>query len=310
MARGRRLIRIAGGAVLALALLAVLSNWTWGRLPDEPDRTGKVAEIGDTRVRYVERPGTGTPVVLIHGLPGTAEDFEDVVPLLRGRRTIALDRPGFGFSSGGYHPFDEQVETVVGLLDKLRIPKAVIVGHSYGGLMALGLAERHPERVRGLVLVDAAGGGVRVGAPERAQARLVQAMGLPVIEPLGRATFSQAALTATAEMANREAFSPDPVDPDHHARLRSLNMQPEDLEALAGERLKVNDVIAGVDRRLPSIRARAVVIQGEGDKLVPPKYGRAIAAALPNARLEMVPGGHMVTYVHPRVVAAAVDEFR
>jgi pimeloyl-ACP methyl ester carboxylesterase len=50
--------------------------------------------------------------VLIHGLPGTAEDWEDVTPLLAGHRTIAIDRPGFGYSSGGYVPFNRQLEVI------------------------------------------------------------------------------------------------------------------------------------------------------------------------------------------------------
>ena len=50
--------------------------------------------------------------MLIHGLPGTAEDFNEVTPLLAGHRTIAFDRPGFGYSSGGYVPFDRQLTTL------------------------------------------------------------------------------------------------------------------------------------------------------------------------------------------------------
>ncbi|MBJ7330486.1 MAG: alpha/beta hydrolase [Solirubrobacteraceae bacterium] len=309
MTRRHRALRIAGWVALAAALIVVLLNWTWGRLPAEPDPTGKFMQVGDVRIRYVERPGTGTPVVLIHGLPGTAEDFEDVLPRLRGRRAIAIDRPGFGFSSGGFHGFGDQIESVDGLLEALRIPQAVVVGHSYGGTVALGLAERHPERVAGLVLVDAGAGGVRMAATSRAEARSIQALGLPVVQQLAHVTFAQAMLTATGKMGDAEAFDPDPVDPDHEARLLAVNMQDEDLDALAGERLEANDVFAEIDRRLPSVGTRAVVIQGAGDQLVAPEHARTLAAALPNARLTMVPGGHMVTYAHPEVVAAAVRQF-
>ena len=68
------------------------------------------------------------------------------------------------------------------------------------------------------------------------------------------------------------------------------------------------DVFDQVDSRLGSIQIPAVVIQGEQDKLVAPKYGRKIAAAMPDARLEMVHGGHMAPYTHPYTVAAAVGE--
>jgi hypothetical protein len=109
--------RLSIGRILLLVLLTlvvavVVLNWTYGRLPAEPKPTGSFVQVGKRRIHYVEHPGSGTPVVLIHGLPGTADDWEDVTPLLAGHRTIAIDRPGFGYSTGGYVPFDRQLEAI------------------------------------------------------------------------------------------------------------------------------------------------------------------------------------------------------
>ena len=298
--------RIVLGVLLALAGLVVVLNWTWGRLPGEPEMTGRLVRVGDTDVRVVEQPGAGPPVVLIHGLPGTAQDFEAVTPLLAGRRTIAYDRPGFGFSDGGHHAFDEQLETLHALLTRLRAERPVLVGHSYGGTVALAYAARHPHDVRGLVLVDAAAAGTDSNAFERAQVRLIQALSWPVVQPLADVTFSQLLRTVSGKQGDAEAFDPGEVDERHEAHLLSLNMQHDDLDAFADEALEVEDVIADLDRRLPSIETPAIVIQGDGDKLVAPERGRKIAATLPNARLVMVSGGHMPIYVHPARVAAAV----
>ena len=102
MAMRRLIVRV----LLALIALVVVLNWTYGRLPATPRPTGRFVQLrGGLRIRYLERPGSGPAVLLIHGLPGTAEDFNLVTPLLAGRRTVAIDRPGFGFSSGGYFPF-------------------------------------------------------------------------------------------------------------------------------------------------------------------------------------------------------------
>src|ERR1039458_25348 len=155
----RMLLRV----VVAAALVVVALNWTYGRLPAEPRPSGSFARVGNLRIHYLERPGIGTPVVLIHGLPGTAEDFNAVTPLLAGHRTIAIDRPGFGYSSGGYVPFGKQLETIDGLLHQLHVARAILVGHLYGGTIALGFAERYPNEVRGLVLVDAAAAGLQLG---------------------------------------------------------------------------------------------------------------------------------------------------
>ncbi|ADB54084.1 alpha/beta fold hydrolase [Conexibacter woesei] len=304
--RGSRRKRIALGVLLGLAALVVVLNWTWGNLPDEPRRSGSEAQLGDVRVRYVERPGVRPEVLLLHGLPGTAEDFERVTPLLAGHRTIALDRPGFGFSDGGYHPLTEQLTAIEALLDQLAIRRVIVVGHSYGGTLALAFAARHPERVRGLVLVDAAAAGASTTGFERAQARLVQGLSLPVVQPLADVTFAQVMRKASAQMGAEEAFGPDPVDDAYERRLLAVTMQHDDLDAYAAETLVAGDVIEQTDEQLRRIEVPAVVIHGDRDRSVTPEHGRRLAAELPRARFVGVPGGHMVPLVHPDVVAEAV----
>jgi pimeloyl-ACP methyl ester carboxylesterase len=302
----RRIVRVALLVLAALALAVVVLNWTYGRLPAEPKPHGSFITADGLRIHYLERAGAGTPVVLLHGLPGTAEDWDEVTPLLAGRRTIAIDRPGFGYSGGGYLRFDRQIEVLSDLLRRLRVRRPVLVGHSYGGTIALAFAERHPHALRGLVLVDAAAAGTHVGSFERAQAHAVKFLQLPVIHQIANATFSQLLSTTSVEILDGQAFDPQPVDSAHRHRLLAINMQRGNLKAYAGEELEANHAFGEIDRRLGSIRVPAVVIQGAKDKLVEPKYGRKLAAELPHARLEMIPGGHMAPYTHPDAVAAAV----
>jgi len=306
--RGRMQIRgLLLAAVAALAAAVVVLNWTYGRLPGEPKPAGVFVQVGKLRIRYLERPGRGTPVVLLHGLPGTADDFDEVTPLLAGHRTIAIDRPGFGYSTGGYVPFDRQLQAIDALLHKLDMVRPILVGHSYGGTIALGFAERHPSEVRGLVLVDAAAAGLQIGSLQRAQAHLVQFLQLPVIRQVANATFAQLLITVSVDQTDGEAFHPQPVAPAHRRRVLAINMTHGNLEAFADEQLAANGVIAQIDKGLGAIQVPAVVIQGNGDELVEPKYGRRLAAALPDARLVMVNGGHMAPYTHPADIAAAVQ---
>ena len=290
-----------------LALVIVVLNWTYGRLPAEPRPTGSFAQIGNLRIRYIEHRGVGVPVVLIHGLPGTAEDWEDVTPLLAGHRTIAIDRPGFGFSSGGYVPFPRQLEVIHKLLAKLHVRRPILVGHSYGGTISLGFAERYPSEVSGLVLVDAAAAGQKVENFTEVQAHAVQFLQLPIIRQVANATFGQLLTTLSVNSAESEAFHPEPVVQAHHNRVLAINMTQGNLEAWAGEILAANGVIAQVDMHLRAIRTPAVVIQGDDDELVNPTHGRRLAADLPNSRLVMVYGGHMQPYDHPAAIAAAVQ---
>jgi pimeloyl-ACP methyl ester carboxylesterase len=184
----------------------------------------------------------------------------------------------------------------------------VLVGHSYGGTLALAYAARRPDDVRGLVLVDAAAGGQESSFTDRVQSRLIQVLSWPVVQPVADATFSQLLRTVSAKQGDAEAFDPGDVDTTHEDLLLALNMKHDDLDAYAGEQLAADDAIAKLDVRLADITTPTIVIQGAGDKLVEPARGRKIAATLPNARLVMVSGGHMAPYIHPEVVADAARE--
>jgi len=299
--RARRLVLWVLGAV---AVTIVVLNWTYGRLPAEPKPAGSFIGVGKLRIHYIERAGAGTPVVLIHGLPGTAEDWNAVTPLLAGHRTIAIDRPGFGYSSGGYVPFERQLSVIHQLLAELHVTRPILVGHSYGGTISLGYAERYPSEVRGLVLVDAAAAGTHPGSMQGLQAHAIKFLQLPVIRQVADATFSQLLLKVSAEMGDSEAFDPEPVAAAHRHRVLAINMTHGNLEALAGEYLAAGGVIEHIDRGLHSIETPAVVIQGEEDHLVKQTYGRRLAAELPHARLTMLYGGHMQPYVHPGAIPA------
>lgn len=295
--------------LLTLAVVVLILNWTYGRLPVTPRPTGSFIQLSGVKLRYLERAGPEPAVLLIHGLPGTAEDFEDVTPLIAGHRTVAIDRPGFGFSTGGYFPFARQLQAVHEVIERLHLGRPVLVGHSYGGSISLAYAERHPGAVRGLVLVDAAAGSCprHDNFFTRAQARFIQLIELPVIAPLADVSFSQFVRTASAEPAESEAFSPAPVNPRHRHRVLAINLKHGNLEAYAGEILHANKEIDGVNGGLASLRVPTIVIQGAQDQLVKPQCGRSIAAAVPGARLQLVPGGHMAPYTHPAAVAAAVE---
>jgi pimeloyl-ACP methyl ester carboxylesterase len=274
----KRLLSIVLGVV---ALAVVVLNWTYGRLPSEPQPTGSFMQVGKLRIHYIEHPGNGTPVVLIHGLPGPAEDWEDVTPLLRGHRTIAIDRPGFGYSTGGYVPFDRQLGVIHELLEKLHVTRPILVGHSYGGTISLGYAERYPDAVGGLVLVDAAAAGEKVDAFGKLQAHVVKFLQLPVIRQVANATFGQLLITVSVNQADAEAFHPFPVVAAHRRRVLEINMTHGNLEAWSGEILASTGVIDQIDKGLAHRRAR-----GRG----PGRAGRTGASDLrPSSRRDAAP---------------------
>lgn len=108
--------------------------------------------------------GRGFPVLMIHGSgPGVSAyaNWRLAMPVLaQTRRVIAPDMVGFGFSErppGMNYTMDAWIKQAVGLLDALDLPQVDLVGNSFGGALSLALAIRHPQRVRRLVLMGAAG---------------------------------------------------------------------------------------------------------------------------------------------------------
>lgn len=307
LSRRRRSARIVRWLSLTLLVVIVVLNWTWGRLPEEPPPTGQFLQVGALQVHYLDQPGSGAAVLLMHGLPGTADDFAPVTPMLAGHRVIAIDRPGYGYSSGGFVPFPQQLDVIHTLLAHLGIARVIIVGHSYGGTIALGYAERYPDQTAGLVLVDAAAGGARPSTMNTVQAHLVRVQELRVVRPIANATFSQVMRKAAAEYGDRQAFAPAQIAPDHLGRLLASNMTDGDLQAYVGETLAAGSEIQRIDDGLAAVRVPTVIIQGQSDRLVAPGCAERLAAELAHATLIKLPGGHMQTYAHPDAIAHAVD---
>jgi len=144
------IVRVTGTALLCGTALLALSS-TDGR-ESTPSLRARTVSIGDLRLRYV-RAGAGTPVVLLHGYGESILSWQGVFDrLAREADVIALDLPGFGLSSkppSGYTA-DSMATVVAAFLSRLDVRRAVLVGHSLGGVVATAMALRDPSRVLGL----------------------------------------------------------------------------------------------------------------------------------------------------------------
>ncbi|MAF39794.1 MAG: hypothetical protein CL696_13100 [Chloroflexi bacterium] len=115
------------------------------------------ADVGELRVRYLDWGGEGPPVVALHGLASSGHWYDLVAPLLcDGYRIIAPDQRGHGKTSQAPSGYDwpTLASDVAGLMDRLALDRAVVMGHSWGGHVAIAVAAYHPERVSGLVMID------------------------------------------------------------------------------------------------------------------------------------------------------------
>jgi len=244
----------------------------------------KYVTVDGTRIRYVEM-GTGPAVVFLHGLGASIYTWRDIIgPVAAaGFHVVAFDNRGFGGSDrpkSGYRAGD-YASLTVHFLDSLHLSDVVLVGHSMGGEIA-GLATlRAPARVRGLVLIDAAGLGTHLPLLTRlARAPLVGRLvgglrGRGSVEKALRSTFGVPSRMTQEEVDQYYA----PVGTDDFGRTLAGVAREFDFTALKG--------------RIDSISVPTLVMWGSRDFWIPPGIGEEMAASLPRAAFVLVPGvGH------------------
>lgn len=292
--------------VVVLVTLVILNQFVFN-LPDEPKPAGEFFDAGGgVRMHYVEHAGKEPTVVLVHGLPGTHRDFDRVVAQLRGRHTIAIDRPGFGDSDGGTQSMFGQAESIHKLLANRGVMRATLVGHSYGAPVVFALAHEHPADVARIVSVGGSAGGSGPGALDKFNAQMIDVLHLPVIEQLNELFVSNLLLRGLAKAQVAAAFSPEDVTPGYENRVLTYTLKDSDLQALSGNIKTGDEDHRRIDRLLDEIRRPTVVLQGQNDQLVDPKYAKVIAREMPNAKLVMIQAGHMIPYTQPAQVVKQI----
>lgn len=147
--------------LLPLVLLASCVTYT----PFEQIRSrvpeARFVRLPSGQLVHLLQEGEGEAVLLLHGFGSSSWAWRGVIPGLAGEfRVLAPDLNGFGWTerpeSFDSYTGEGQIEMLLSLLDTLGVGRVHVVGHSYGGALALTLAHRHPQRVRSLVLLDAA----------------------------------------------------------------------------------------------------------------------------------------------------------
>jgi pimeloyl-ACP methyl ester carboxylesterase len=195
---------------LVLAALALFTAWTARQVEKRVPPEGRFLEIDGERIHYVDE-GSGPPLLLIHGLAETRNFTYALLGMLKQDfRVVILDRPGSGYSTrSAAAPADiaTQARTIIRLCQALGLEQPLVVGHSLGGAVALGLALNHPERVAGLALL-----ALVTHQPERTPPPFD---GLAIRSPLLRRLIASTVATPLS-ITNRERaldilFGPQPV---------------------------------------------------------------------------------------------------
>ena len=270
---------------------------------------GASIELDGSNVRYVQR-GAGPDVLLIHGMVGTVEDWETLLPLLTARyRVTAIDLLGQGGSDPrpGAHNIGGNADVIARLAERLDLKDVVVVGHSYGGAIALKLATDAWPRARGYVLLAPATRPIDITLTDRLVAVPVFGLGIARIAQLfvGEGMI-RAGLSAA--VAPDGAYMPkDFVD----VRVQRWN-RAEVLHAYSQQHMAFNAELTALSQRYAAIDRPVMVLQGDRDEYrVLIEGARHLAQAIPRARLVELPGaGHYLQYKDPAAVVAALAAVR
>lgn len=301
--------RIALVGAALLGALAVVNHAAARRAERRHPPQGRFIEIDGVRLHYSDR-GAGRPVVLVHGNAVTGDDFDTsgvAGRLLANHRVIVFDRPGYGHSQrprGRMWTATEQAELLHAALRRLGIERPVVVGHSWGAIVALALAMRHPADTAGLVLLS----GYYFWTL-RPDVLLVAPGAIPVLGDILRHTVSPWLGRLAMPLVKRAMFSPLPVP----ARFRS---EYSDAMALRPSQIRATSVdgalmIPGAlvnQRSYDDLSMPVVIAAGAADRVVFARGARRLHARIPGSALEIVArAGHMVHYAVPGRVVEMVE---
>lgn len=283
--------------------------------PTDGAHQSRFIEINGIRLHY-RRLGAGEPLILlIHGSFLSLDSWSAIMgPLAELGTVVAFDRPGFGRSdrplpgperSGmALYSAEAQARLLAELIPALGFERALLVGNSTGGTLALLAALAQPERVLGLILIDAMVYSGYATSEVPAPVRAFMAASKPVFSRFMGFLIDR----LFAKAMRRFWYRPERLTDERIADLKSAFMQGPWRESFIELFLATRKL--DLDRRLPELRLPTLVITGEQDRAVKPEESRRLAQAIPGGRLCVIPeAGHLPHEEQPAAVIAAMRDF-
>jgi pimeloyl-ACP methyl ester carboxylesterase len=304
---------LAVAFVAALVVLALATQAGVAVFQHRYPAQGKPIEVTGATLNVLDigpRDAAGPPIVLIHGASSNLETMRRPLGdrLAAKHRVIMIDRPGHGWSSAA----GEETSTpaaqgwmIEEALEKLNVGPAILVVHSWAGALGARMAIDYPARVAGLVMLAPVAypwpGGV---------GWYNELVTKPVIGPLLAYTITLPLGYFLTESGARAVFLPQVMPDDFVANTATpLLLRPREFLANARDLVRLKQAVLEQAPRYPEISSPTVVIAGDVDKTVSTNiHSRPFAAAVPNAKLIVLPGvGHMVQDAAPDLVIREIE---
>lgn len=287
------------------AALVLLGSLQKPNLDLPPGAKGRYVDVAGVPIRYLQQ-GEGRDVLLLHGSPGSVEDWAPLVDRLATQfRVTAIDRPGHGYSGGADLPHTptRNAQVVLEAIRALHLDHVIVVGHSYGGSTALALALQNPKELGAIVVA-----GTRAYPPVPVEplyrllalpwlGRGIAAAGAPLLGP-GR---------VEAGVLDAFGVNTDRI-PAHFVDERApLWTRPTVSATLSEERVNLDAELRRLSPRYHEIRQPVFLVYGDHDATA--ADGKHLAADIPRASFTLLPDtGHYVQFVHPEALVRAVED--
>ncbi|CAM3073950.1 alpha/beta fold hydrolase [Paracoccus nototheniae] len=320
MERGRRAM-LAKGVMMAGMMTAALALTGCGRLVDarataretafeaQFPPTGQLLEVNGTTV-HAHIEGTGPDLILLHGASGSSRDFTfDLVDRLKDRyRVIALDRPGLGWTDAigdqTANPI-AQAEVLRAAAGQLGVRDPIVLGHSYGGAVALAWGLRAPGDTAALVIVS----GATMPWPGNLTGWYAF-IGTPLGDRVGPPLLTALAPVALGDRIMAGIFAPQPVPPGYDDYIGvGLAVRRQNYRANAAQISGLRPYLRVMAPQYPRLTLPVEVVHGGQDRIVPASiHALPLAEALPDARLTILQDqGHMPQHGDPQAILDAID---
>jgi pimeloyl-ACP methyl ester carboxylesterase len=280
-----------------------------GQLPGSPSGNHYLSQfvtVAGLRLHYVSK-GCGQPVVFIHGNPGSYHDsmavFQDMSET---HRTVVFDRPGHGYSERGdgkSMTVEGQARLLLKALQQLNVESPVVVGHSWGGSVALAMSLLPEANLSGLVLLAPA--AYPSGSSEwwayLVEAPLIGRYLVKVLTPLIGKRIVRDSL--------REAYYPNEIQQEYLESVAQLWLSEDRIKALVEDDKSLNASLELMSQSYSELHLPVIIVTGSSDQVVKPQeHAERLHAAIPGSRLITLPDtGHQIPQLRPEAVREAIE---
>src|SRR3954463_11516287 len=270
---------------------------------------GRFLEVDGVRLHYIER-GQGEPLALIHGNGTLIQDFtaNGLVDRLSERyRVIVIERPGYGYSTRPRGLWTPRAHATLyeHALHQLGVEQAIVLGHSWGTMVAVSLALQAPTLVRSLVLLSG-----YYFPTARMDVVLSSPNAIPGIGDALRHTVSPPLAQLMLPGAIRAMFAPASV-PERFDRLfpKELMVRPIQLRASAEDAALMSPSAMELQEHYRDLKLPVVILTGGDDQIADvDRQSKRLHEEIPQSELIVLPGlGHMVHHLAPDEVIKAID---